>query len=262
MVPTGRIIRWKLEAESYSWPQTFTIVSVNLLLCFSQLLEQLHFSSQFVPIHSPLISSVVDFVCSSDQAAQDLIFFHRLESPAVWTVCQVFPLWEVVLCPALVCCYQSPQIGCVFVTVNSVNSVNILSFFPPGSALCVSLHGASSFSNNDAVFLLRQFCNLCRQFSVFSGSLFRCHSCLLWRLSQWAHPLEHWRWILALLQACDLLICFEDTSGPQLLTATTLFRVQSCVDFWLHQIFPALSLCEFYFGSLLFRRGFFLLRRL
>jgi hypothetical protein len=43
--------------------------------------------------------------------------------------------------------------------------------------------------------------------------------------------LEHWRWILALLQACDLLICFEDASGPQLLTATTLFRVQSCVDF-------------------------------
>ena len=34
--------------------------------------------------------------------------------------------------------------------------------------------------------------------------------------------MEHWRWILALLQACDLLICFEDTSGPQLLTVTTL----------------------------------------
>ena len=50
---------------------------------FSQLLEQLHFSSQFVPIHSPLISSIVDFVCSSDQAAQELIFFHRLESPTV-----------------------------------------------------------------------------------------------------------------------------------------------------------------------------------
>ena len=50
---------------------------------FSQRLEQLHFSSQFVPIHSPLISSIVDFVCSSDQAAQELIFFHRLESPTV-----------------------------------------------------------------------------------------------------------------------------------------------------------------------------------
>ena len=32
MVPTGRIIRWKLEAKSYSWPQTFTVVSVILLL--------------------------------------------------------------------------------------------------------------------------------------------------------------------------------------------------------------------------------------
>ena len=55
------------------------------------------------------------------------------------------------------CCYQSPQIGWVFVTVNSVNSVNILSFFPPGSALCVSLHGASIFSYHDALLLLRQF---------------------------------------------------------------------------------------------------------
>ena len=64
---------------------------------------------------------------------------------------------KVVLSLALVCCYQSPQIGCVFVTVNSVNSVNILSFFPPGSALCVSLHGASSLTNNDALLLLRQF---------------------------------------------------------------------------------------------------------
>ena len=128
------------------------------------------FLSQFAPIHSPLISSIVDFVCSSDQAAQELIFFHRLESPAVRTVCQVFPLWEVVLRPALVCCDQSPQIGCVFfVTVNSVNSVNVLSFFPPGSALCVSLHGASSFSNNDSLFLLRQFCNLHRQFFVIFG---------------------------------------------------------------------------------------------
>ncbi len=69
-------------------------------------------------------------------------------------------------------CYQSPQIGCVFVTVNSVNSVNsvnILSFFPPGSALRVSLHGPSTFSNNDALFLLSQFCNLRRQFLVFFG---------------------------------------------------------------------------------------------
>ncbi len=58
------------------------------------------FSSQFVPIHSPLISSIVDFVCSSE---------------------------KVVLSLSLCRC-QSPQIGCVFVTVNSVNSVNILYF--------------------------------------------------------------------------------------------------------------------------------------
>jgi hypothetical protein len=64
---------------------------------------------------------------------------------------------KVVLSLALVCRYQSPQIGCIFVTVNSVNSVNILSFFPPVSVLCVSLHGASSFSNNNALFSLCQF---------------------------------------------------------------------------------------------------------
>ncbi len=194
MVPTGRI-NWKLETMTYSWPQTFTVVSVILLL-FSTTIGAVAFSSQFVPIHFPLILSIVDFVCSSDQDAQDLIFFHRLESPTVWTVCQVFPLWEVVLHPVLVCCYQSPQIGCVFVTVNSVNSVNIPSF-PSGTVLCVSLHGASSFSNNEAFFFLRQFCDLCRQFFVFSVSVFRC---LLWRLLQWAHPLEHWHWILALVR--------------------------------------------------------------
>ncbi len=50
-------------------------------------------SSQFVPIHSPLISSMVDFVCSSDQPSQELIL-HRLESHTVWTEggdWQVFP---------------------------------------------------------------------------------------------------------------------------------------------------------------------------
>jgi hypothetical protein len=54
-------------------------------------------------------------------------------------------------------CYQSPQIGCVFVTVISVHSINILSFFPSGSALCVSLHGGSILSINDTLLLLRQF---------------------------------------------------------------------------------------------------------
>ncbi len=84
MVPTGRI-NWKLETMTYSWPQTFTVVSVILLLFFATS-GAVAFSSQFVPIHFPLILSIVDFVCSSDQAAQDLIFFHRLESPTVWTV--------------------------------------------------------------------------------------------------------------------------------------------------------------------------------
>ena len=64
------------------------------------------------------------------------------------------------------CCRcRSPHIGCVFVTVTSVNT-NILSFFPSGSALCVTLHGASSLSSYDALLLLRHFCNLRRQFCV------------------------------------------------------------------------------------------------
>ena len=98
---------------------------------------------------------------------------------------------------------QSPQIGCVFVTVKSFNSVNSLLLSVPfrlGLHCVCSSTVLPAFEQSlyDALFLLRQVCNLRRQFFVFSGSFFRCHSCLLWRLSQWAHPLEHWRWILAL----------------------------------------------------------------
>ena len=93
------------------------------------------FSSQLFPIHSPLISSIVDFVCSSYQVHKQLIF-DRLESPTVWTVTSFSG--EVVLWPTLVCHCQSPQIGCVFDSVNNVNyvnCVNILYFFPPGSVV-------------------------------------------------------------------------------------------------------------------------------
>jgi hypothetical protein len=154
MVPTGRIIRWKLEAESYSWPQTFTIVSVNLLLCFSQLLEQLHFSSQFVPIHSPLISSIVDFVCSSDQAAQELILLSPFGVPygLNWASSFSFSGVKVVLSLALVCCYQSPQIGCDFVTVNYINFLwRPLAIFRSGIFHCGASRNLNRFNFPDHI---------------------------------------------------------------------------------------------------------------
>ncbi len=136
MVPTERIIRWKLEAMSYSWPQTFTVVSVILLLFFVAT-----GAAAFAPLRSELCAKF--FLTGR-------LFFAQL--------------WCVVT--------RVRKSGVFFVTVNSVNIVKILSFFASGSALCVSLHGASSFSNNDALFLLRRFCILRRQFFVFSGSAF------------------------------------------------------------------------------------------
>jgi len=50
---------------------------------------------------------------------------HSFKTPLI-SCAKFFLFGEVVLLPALVCRCQSPQIGCVFVTVNSVNSINIL----------------------------------------------------------------------------------------------------------------------------------------
>ena len=82
-------------------------------------------SSQFVLVYSPLISSIVDFVCSSYQA-------HYYSSITVrsplWSELGVefFLYWdEVVLGAQLrVCLCRSPQIGCVFIAVKSILSIN------------------------------------------------------------------------------------------------------------------------------------------
>jgi hypothetical protein len=75
---------------------------------------------------------------------------------------------KVVLALALVCRCQSPQIGCVFVTVNSVNSVNILYFVPLGSVLCASLHGASNLQTT-TFFTVESICNFASLIFVLSG---------------------------------------------------------------------------------------------
>ena len=146
-------------------------------------------------------------------------------------MCQVFPRWEGVLCPALVCCYQSPQIGWVFVTVNSVNSVNILSFFPPGSALCVSLHGASIFSYNDALLLLRQFVIRAVNFVICAVNFlyFRTRYCGVILVFFGGSCSEPTLWdsgaeFVPFLQARSSHL-LEDTFCSQFLTATTLFRI-------------------------------------
>ncbi len=237
MVPTGRIIRWKLEMETYSWPQTFTVVSVILLLFFASTGATV-FSSQIVPIHFPLISSVVDFVCSSDQASQDLIVFHRLESPVVWTVCQVFLSGRLFFA----------QVWCVVTRVRKsgvfllLSILSILSTFFPSFRL--GLHCVCS----STVFPAFRTTTLC--------------SCWLNKKQCWVNFVICAINFLYFRARYFGLICFEDASHPQILTSTTLFRIQSSVDFWLHQIFTALSLFEFYFGSLLFLRGFLIVTSL
>jgi hypothetical protein len=129
MVLTRRIIPCqKLETEIYCWPQTFTVVSVILLLFFTPT-GAAAFSSQFVPIHSPLISSIMDFVCSSDQTSQELIF-HRLESPTVWTEWQVFPSrgWRLFI-HSLWCVVARVRKSGVFLLLSILSILSI--FFTP-----------------------------------------------------------------------------------------------------------------------------------
>ncbi len=150
---------------------------------------------------------------------------------------KVFPLWEVVLYPTLVCVTRVRKSG-VFLLLSILSMLSILSTFLPSFRLglhcvCPSMVLPAFFSNNDTVFLFRQFCNLCRQFFCIFGLGFS-------------------------LSFLSSLAALAVSSPFRTLRATTLFRVQSCVDFLLRQIFPALSLFEFYFGSLLFRRGFFI----
>ncbi len=213
---------WKLEAECLLNPRRL-LLFLSLCCCFSQ---------RFV--HSPLISSIVDFVCSSDQVAQELIFFHRFGVPCGPNCVPSFSSLGGCSSPSSGVCYQSPQIGCVFVTVNSANSVNILSFFLSGSALCESLHGASIFSNNDALLLMYQFiCAVNFVICVVILLYFRARyfgvilvfiggSCI--ELTLWDSGAEFWP-----LQARSSLL--EDTFCSKFLTATTLFRIQFCVDF-------------------------------
>ncbi len=113
------------------------------------------------------------------------LHFHRSSFPFIGVPCGLncvpsFSSLGVVLCPALVCCYQSPQIGCVFCYCQScqfcqysflLSARVCIVCVPPR---CFHLFEQRRFviaaSNRD---LRRQFCNLRRQFFVFSGSIFR-----------------------------------------------------------------------------------------
>ncbi len=82
-------------------------------------------------------SSIVDFVCSSYQAHNNYSSF-TVWSPRRSELVAKFFLSGRLFFAQLVCITRVRKSGVFFVTVNSVNSVNILDFFPSGSALCVS----------------------------------------------------------------------------------------------------------------------------
>ena len=166
------------------------------MLFFSQL-ESGCISSQLVPVHSPLISSIVDFVCSSYQA-------HNYSSFTVWSplrselVARFFLSGRLFFAQLWI--RARVRKSGVFVTVNSV-TVNSVYSLPLCAWVCIArfsstvrpTFGQRRFVTAASFCNLRRFCNWCRQFFVLSGSVSQRLSCILWRLLQGAYPLEHWR---------------------------------------------------------------------
>ncbi len=80
---------------------------------------------------------------------------------------------KVVLSLALVCCYRSPQIGCVFVTVNPDNSVNILSFLLRQFFVFFGLDISVSFLSSLTAFAVSSpFGTLALNSCPFAGAFF------------------------------------------------------------------------------------------
>ncbi len=153
----------------------------------------------------------MQFLSSSLQPS----FLHRLESRVVWTVCQVFPLWDV-------------QIWCVVTRVRKsgvfllLSSRLILSIFFTSFRLGLYCVCSSTVcpvfeqSLNDDLLLLCQICNLRIQFFCLFGLGLRCHHCLLWRLSQWAYPLKNLALNSCPSAGVQSSLRLEDTSCSQI----------------------------------------------
>ncbi len=122
--------------------------SVNLLL-FSLVFTNCIFISAS-PIHSPLISSTMDFVCSSCQ--EHNCFSFNVWSPLRSELCEKF-LKSQGVCSLPNSGVSLPESANRMCCV-TVNSINILYFLSPGSVLCVFFHGASNFR-------ITTLCHLC-----------------------------------------------------------------------------------------------------
>jgi hypothetical protein len=235
---TGGIIRLEARGE-----ELFLASRVHYCFCHSAVVFRSWSWYMFITVRSHSFST--DFIYSgfrvqfwSSCTRVYLLSPFGVPYGLNWASSFSFSGVKVVLSLALVCCYQSPQIGCVFVTVISVHSINILSFFPSGSALCASLHGASILSINDALLLLGQFVICAVNFLYFRARYFgvilvffggSCSEPTLW--DSGAEFLPFCRRVL--------LICWTILSARNL-TVTTLFWIQFCVDFWLLLLFISL----------------------
>jgi hypothetical protein len=190
----GGFCFWDLRRRAILDPRVTVVLSFGC--CFSHSWRSC-ISSQLAPVHSPLILSIVDFVCSSYQA-------HNYSSFTVWSplrselVARFFLSGRLFFAQLWI--RARVRKSGVFVTVNSV-TVNSVYALPLCAWVCIACFSsavrptfgqrrfvtAASFCN------LRRFCNWCRQFFVLSGSVSQRLSCILWRLLQGAYPLEHWR---------------------------------------------------------------------
>ena len=101
-------------------------------------------SSQFVLVYSPLISSIVDFVCSSYQAHYYSSITVRSPLRSELSV-KFFLLWGGGRSFARLWCVVSESANWVCLLLSILSIPFILYFLALGSALCVVFHGALRF---------------------------------------------------------------------------------------------------------------------
>ena len=156
----GVFCLWRLETERYSWSPGLPLFCHSVF--FFSHMWSVCISSQIVPVHSPLISSIVDFVFSS-YPAHNYSFF-TVWSPLRSELCVKFFLSGRLFFAQHWCIVDRVRKSGVFVTVNSINSVYSLLFLRSGWVwtLCfLPRSGQRRFVT------CVSFCNLCRQVLSF-----------------------------------------------------------------------------------------------
>ena len=102
-------------------------------------------SSQFAPVHSPLISSIVDFVCSSHQAHNNYSSFTVRSPLRSELSVKFFLLWGGGRSFARLWCVVSESANWVCLLLSILSIPFILYFLALGSALCVVLPRCAQF---------------------------------------------------------------------------------------------------------------------